>query len=179
MKSGLPEQVLLAHVVDAGLLALLRGEVLAPGDDLHAERLGDGGGADAELAEAEHAEREAVEVDADGGLPRLAGLHARVLVADAPGQLEHQADGDAGRRIAHRRRAADHHAALLGRRHVERGIAQAGGDEELEIRQLLDHGARERRALAHRADDAEALQRLDHIVRPAEMLVEHLDVEVA
>ena len=36
-----------------------------------------------------------------------------------------------------------------------------------------------RGALAHGADDLEALQRLDHIVGPAEVLVEHLDVEVA
>ena len=52
----LAEQVLLADVVDARLLAFLRREVLAPGDDLHAERLGDLGGAGAELAEAEDAE---------------------------------------------------------------------------------------------------------------------------
>ena len=60
---GLAEQVLLAHVVDAGFLALLRRQVLAPGDHLHAERLGDAGGAGAELAEAEDAERQAVEVE--------------------------------------------------------------------------------------------------------------------
>ena len=66
---GLPEQVLLAHVVDADLLALLGREVLAPGDDLHAERLADLGGAGAELAEAEDAERHALEVGPDRGLP--------------------------------------------------------------------------------------------------------------
>jgi hypothetical protein len=62
---------------------------------------------------------------------------------------------------------------------VDRGVAQAGGDEELQIRQLLDHGAGERGALAHGADDLEALQRLDDVVPAAQMLVEHLDVEVA
>ena len=36
-----------------------------------------------------------------------------------------------------------------------------------------------RRALAHGADDLEALQRLDDVVLRAEVLVEHLDVEVA
>ena len=43
-------------------------------------------------------------------------------------------------------------------------LRSAGGDEELEVRQLLDHGAREGGALAHGADDVEALQRLDDVV---------------
>src|SRR5262245_14939868 len=174
----LAEQLLLAHVTDTGLLALLRRQVLAPGDDPHAERLRDLGRAGAELAEAENAEGQAFEIKADRGLPRHAGLHSRVLVADATGQLEHQADGDAGSRAAGRWRAADHDAALLGGADVDRGVAQAGGDEQLQIRQLLDHRAGKPRALAHGADDVEALQRLDDVVLAAQMLLEHLDVEV-
>src|SRR5262245_33326030 len=96
----LPEQVLLADVVDARLLALLGREVLAPGDRLHAERLADHGGAGAELAEAEDAERGALELRPDGALPGLAGLEAGILVADMAGQVEHQTDGDAGGRGA-------------------------------------------------------------------------------
>src|SRR6266508_4632857 len=76
----LPEQVLLAHVVDARLLALLGREVRAPGNDFHAERLADRRSAGAELAEAEDAERGALELRADGALPGLTGLEARVLV---------------------------------------------------------------------------------------------------
>ena len=72
---------------------------------------------------------------------RHARLHPRVLVADAPRQLEHQADGDAGGRVAHRRGAADHDAAPLGRRDVDRGIAQAGRDQQLEVRQLRSRRA--------------------------------------
>ena len=72
--------------------------------------------------------------------------------------------------IAERWGPADHDAALLGGGDVDRGVAQAGGDEELEVGQLLDHGAREGRALAHGADDVEALQRLDDVVLAAEML---------
>ena len=67
---------------------------------------------------------------------------------------------------------------LLRCRHVDRGIARASGDQELEVRQLLDDRARKRGALAHGADDRETLQRLDHLVSAAEMLVEHLDIEI-
>src|SRR5262245_66205706 len=102
----LPEQVLLADVVDARLLALLGREVLAPGDRLHAERLADHGRAGAKFAEAEHAERGALELRPDSALPGLAGLKAGILVADMAGEFEHQADGDGGRRAARRAGAA-------------------------------------------------------------------------
>ncbi len=174
----LPEQILLAHIPDTGLLALLGGEVLAPGDHLHPERLRDLGDALPELAQAEHAERQSFEVEADGRLPAHARLHARVLVADAPGELEHEPDGDARGRTADGRGPAHHHVALLGGGDIDRSIAHAGGDEELEIRELLDHRARKSGALAHGADDLEALQRLDHVIGVAEMLAEHLDLEV-
>ena len=52
-----------------GLLAFLRREVLAPGQDLHAECLGDPRDPGAELAEPDHAQRLALEVVPDGGLP--------------------------------------------------------------------------------------------------------------
>src|SRR6516165_1053552 len=153
---GLAEKLLLARVVDADLLALLRCQILAPGDDLHPERLGDLGGARAELAEAEDAEGQTLQIHADRGLPRHAGLHPRVLVADVTGQFEHQPNGNARGRIAQRRGAADDDAALIGGGDVDRRVAQAGGDEELELGQLLDHPTREGGALAHGADDLEA-----------------------
>ena len=85
---------------------------------------------DAELAEADDAERLAVEVGADRALPESAGLEPLALVADVPGELQHQADGDGDGRAADDRRAADHDAALPGRRHVEHEVALAGGDDE-------------------------------------------------
>ena len=111
-KSGVAEQIVLRDVFDADLLAALGREVLAPGDHLHAERLADAGRARAELAEAEQAERLALDVDAERDLPGLAGLHPGVLPADPAGQLEHQAEGDAGGRIAVAGGAADRDAAL-------------------------------------------------------------------
>src|SRR5437667_172426 len=70
-------------------------------------------------------------------------------------------------------------AALVGGGDVDRRVAQAGGDEELELGQLLDHATWEGGALAHRADDLEALQRLDDLVLAVDVRVENLDVEVA
>ena len=69
--------------------------------------------------------------------------------------------------------------AALGRGlQVEGIVAGAGGDQELEVRQRLDHGAREGGALAHADDDGEALQRLDGLVAAGEGLVEDLDFDV-
>src|ERR1700684_311547 len=70
-------------------------------------------------------------------------------------------------------------AAFLGRLGVDRGIAHAGGDEELEVGQRLDHFPWEAGALAHGDDDLESLERRDDVVGPAEMRVEDLDVDVA
>ena len=152
---------------------------MAPGDHLHAERPGDIGGARAELAEAEDAERHAFEVRADRALPARSGVQPGVLVADVARQLEHQPDGDAGGRAAERARAADHDAARLRRLNVDRGVAHAGGDQQLEVGQRLDHLARKTGALAHGDDDRKLLERRDDVSRPAEMLVENLDVHIA
>ena len=58
-------------------------------------------------------------------------------------------------------------------------LRRPGRDQQLQVRQFLDDGAREGGALAHRAHDVEALQRLDHVLLAAEVLVEDLDVEIA
>src|SRR5882762_10852930 len=88
----LAEQVLLRHQRSPAGLGGLGGEVLAPGDQLHAERLADLADLGAELAEAEQAERLAAKLDAERRLPPHAGLHPVVLVADPARELEHDAD---------------------------------------------------------------------------------------
>ncbi len=75
--------------------------------------------------------------------------------------------------------AADRDAALLGRLGVDRGIAHAGGDEEFQVGQRLDHLARKAGALAHGDDDLKTLERGDDLVGPAEMLIEDFEVDVA
>ena len=112
-------------------------------------------------------------------LPGRAGVHAGVLVTDVAGQFEHQADGDAGGWAAERAGAADRDAAGLRCLGVDRGIAHAGGDQELQVGQGVDDLLREAGALAHGDDDLEALQRRDDLVRAAEMLVEDLEFDIA
>ena len=48
---------------------------------------------------------------------------------------------------------------------VDRSVAHSGGDQQSQIGQRLDHLARKARALAHRADDLKALQRLGDLSR--------------
>src|SRR5262249_21345554 len=122
--------------------------------------------------------RGALKLRPDGRLPGLAGLEPRVLVADVAGELEHQTDGGAGGRAAGRARAAHGHPPPRRRPPLAGGGAPGRGGLELWVGQLLDYGARKRRALAHGADDLEALQRLDDVFRATEVLVEHLDVDV-
>ena len=69
---------------DADLGGALVGEVLAPGDDVHAEGLPDAGDLAAQPAEADDAEPGAGEVGADGLLP-AAGADGGVLLRDVPG----------------------------------------------------------------------------------------------
>src|SRR5260221_3009078 len=96
----LAEQVFLRHQRGAAGPGGLRGEILAPRDQRHAERLADLAHFGAELAEAEQAERLAAELDAERRLPRHAGLHAIILVADLARELEHDADRKFRRRLS-------------------------------------------------------------------------------
>src|SRR4051812_20837322 len=96
----LAEQILLRHQRGATGLGGLRGEILAPGDQLHAERLADLAHLGAELAEAEQTESLAAKLDAQRRLPWHALLHAVVLVADLARELEHDADCKLGRRLS-------------------------------------------------------------------------------
>jgi len=66
-----------------------------------------------------------------------------------------------------------------GWRHVTGAIAAGRADQKFELRQRLDDRARERRALAHRADNGKTLECLDDLVRGPEMLVEDLDRDIA
>src|SRR3954453_17710575 len=99
-KVRLPEQVLLRNKRRTAGLGLFFGEVLAPGDQIHADRLADLADLAAELAEAQEPERLAGELDAERRLPGHALLHAIVLVADLARELEHDADRKLGGRLA-------------------------------------------------------------------------------
>jgi hypothetical protein len=68
-------------------------------------------------------------------------------------------------------------AAVGSRRQIDRGVAHAGGDQELQLGELIEHRARKRRALAHCQDDFEILQRADGGLRRGKWLVEDGDVD--
>ena len=88
--SAVREQLVPLDPPDADLGGALVGEVLAPGDDVHAERLPDPGDLRPEPAEPDHAERGAGEVGADRLLP-AAGADRGVLLRQVPGDGEDRA----------------------------------------------------------------------------------------
>jgi hypothetical protein len=170
------EQLVLLDPADADLGRPLVGEVLAPGHHVHLEGLPDPGDPRAEPAEAEDAEPVAREVGADGLLPP-AGADRGVLLRHVPGDGEDQRPGQLGGAGQVRAGTADGDAALGGRGDVDGDVARAGGDQQLQVRQPLEHAAREGGALAHRDDDVEGLQAPDQRVLIPDVVGElhHLD----
>src|SRR3954468_14884850 len=92
----LPEQILLRHQRGAAGFRLFFGEILAPGNQVHADGFADPTDLAAKLAEAEKPQRFAGELDAERRLPEHTRLHAVVLVTDLARKLEHDADGKLG-----------------------------------------------------------------------------------
>ncbi len=104
-------------------------------------------------------------------------MHARVLAADIAGQFQDQAHGQRRGGIAAPLRSAQHHLVVFGGFHVDRSVAHARGDQEFQVGQRRKQGAGKRRALAHRADDLEILQRHGRGLGGREGLVENGDVD--
>ena len=77
------KQLVLLDARDADVRGRLGGQVLAPGDDVHLQRLRDAGDLAADLAEADEAERAAVKLNAEARLPAALADQA-VLVRDLP-----------------------------------------------------------------------------------------------
>src|SRR5258708_6860923 len=108
---GGAEQILLRKVARAGLGRLLGGEVLAPGDHVHAENLAGRGDARADLSQADHAEALALQADA-GRQAFVPAARAHVALAfrhvarrvddEAPGELGSEVGAVPGARVAHR-----------------------------------------------------------------------------
>src|SRR5262249_14431282 len=96
-----------------------RRKIRAPGDYPHAERFGDAGNTQAELAETDDAERLAFDIRSKRRLPELTRLQPRMLVADPSSQLQNQAEGDARGRIAERTCAVHGDAGLGCGHHVD------------------------------------------------------------
>ena len=104
-------------------------------------------------------------------------MHARVLAADIAGQFQDQTHGQRRGGVAAPLRPAQHDPTLFGGLHLDRGVAHARSDQKLQIGQCLEHGALERCALAHRADDFEILQRVRRGLHRSKRLVEYLNLD--
>ena len=163
-----------------GLARALRRQVLAPGDHIHPERPRGRDHRAAEAAEAEQPERRAGEV-ARQSLPARRRRGSRGPRGDALEQREDQRPGDLDR-ARHARRlaapapivasardpgAADAHAALRRYSTSSDGVAHPGRDHQLQVRELLEHLARERGALAHQHQHVEAGERAAGAARAA------------
>ena len=170
---GAREQLVLGDERRAGGLGALGGEILAPGQDLHAEGAPDRRHARPEPAEPEDRERPAVQRRADGLLP-AALAHALVLLRDVPHQRQDQPPGELRRRVLRIAAAGvrDRDAALLRGRKVEGAVVRPGHDDELQGRQALDQRARHRHALAQEADDVEVGKRACRLILGRKVAVE-------
>ena len=171
---GAAEQLLeRLGALDAELAEALGGDELVEGDDLHLEGLGALGDELADAAEADHAERLAVELGALelGPLPGAADQRAvRLGDVAAEGQHQRQRVLGGGDRVRFGRVGDDHAAAGRGR-DVDVVDAGAGAADHLEPLAALDQLGGH---LGRRADQ-------DRVVagdRLAQLLVGHLEAEV-
>ncbi len=104
-------------------------------------------------------------------------MHAGVLAADVAGQFQDQAHRQRRGGIAAPLRPAQHHLVFFRRFQIECGVAHARGDQEFQFGQRRKQRAGKRRALAHRADDLEILQRISGGLGRSKRLVEHRDID--
>src|SRR5262249_30029963 len=88
-----PEQLILLDAFDALGRSVFWGQVLAPGDTLHAKGETDAGDCAAEAAEAQQAQRLAGDAVADPGLPSALAQELMIL-GDPAGRAEDQAPGE-------------------------------------------------------------------------------------
>ena len=104
-------------------------------------------------------------------------MHAGVLAADVAGQFQDQAHRQRRGGIASPLRPAQHYLMVFRGFQIERGVAHARGDQELQFGQCRKQRAGKRRALAHRADDLEILQRAGGGLGRSKRLVEHRNID--
>jgi len=175
---GATEKIVLGREGDAGGRAGLGCQILAPGEDLHAECPADGSDLASQPAEADHAERLAANASPDGPLPG-AEADVAILLRDVAHEAEDQAPGELGRRIAERFRAGDDDATLGAGREVDGRVAKPARHQELQRRQLVEERARERCPLAHDDDDLERAEPGRDRVLVVQMIAEHGDRDIA
>ncbi|KPB15898.1 Uncharacterized protein AC516_4620 [Pseudomonas amygdali pv. sesami] len=169
------EQLLFADVRDARFGSGFGCQILAPGNDLHAERLTVAGNPFADTAQPENAQGFAVQVAAQPDLP-VARAQRVGLGHQIAGDAHDQRPGQFRCRVFIAFCSAHHNAVPLGRRDINRRIAHAACDQQFERRQLAEQCLIEQGSLAHQANDVEALQALHHGCGVGREVVQKADV---
>ena len=123
----------------------------APGQHLHPERRADLGDPAADPAESEHSQGRPGEIAPEGGLP-APGPQRADLVHQMPAVSQDERPGELDRRRRDAVGVADHDPPPGRRRHVDHRVATAGGHDQPQPIEAIDHGAREGRPLAHQHD---------------------------
>src|SRR5262245_16783302 len=116
------------------LTRALLGQIFAPGNRLHADAGPDPGDPGAEIAEPKNSQRLAVEIEAERFLPSSARAHGVELLPQVACERQHQGNGQLGRGEASAAGAAYGYAVRLGGLEIDRGVALAGGHQQLEDR---------------------------------------------
>ncbi len=129
----------------------------------------------AKVAEPEEAQHLAFETGPDRRLP-AAAFHGGVLFGDVADEGQDQAPGQLGGGGPLTAGAGDRDALRGGGGHVDRGVAHAGSDEQLEVGQPGEQGAREGRALAHGHDGFEGREAGRERVFVRDVVAEEVDV---
>ncbi len=169
------EQLLLAGVNGPRRGSLLRREVLAPGQHLHAKRLAQDGDPRTEFAEPQDSQRLARHTVPNRGLP-LAGAHAVCLAHQVAGERKNQPPGKLRSGCRQRLGASHQHAALGSGVDIDGGITHARGDQQAQVGELLEQCARKGRALAHQHYRLKRLQAAGKPRQIDEVVVEKLDL---
>ena len=104
-------------------------------------------------------------------------MHAGVLAADVAGQFQDQAHRQRRGGIASPLRPAQHYLMVFRGFQIERGVAHARGDQELQFGQCRKQRAGKRRALPHGADDLKIAERAGGDLGIGKGLVEDRDVD--
>ena len=140
------------------------GEILAPRDNLHAERLGHRHHIAPLPPQAQQAQRAPVQRKASGILP-AALPHFVGFKRNVPCHSQHQPPRQFTGSLAIRATQLGkrhHNAALGGRGDIQRTIVKARDSQHFEVRQLRQQCAINRHALAQRTDNVKRLERCRH-----------------
>ena len=157
---GLLKQLVLRDEDGSDFGSALTGEILAPGDRLHAEGQADLRHCAADIAETQKPERPPGHVIADRRCqpPRRSDAFSATRLRALARISAHVSSIVGAEAIAGMN---DLHALIFRSLEIDRGVPQRGRGDQAQLGQALDDGARHRRALAHDADDVERLQALD------------------